>query len=66
MVTTKSQYPYLKRIFLHNRHANVPDLKVQYKNAYGVSLSKRIVRRRLVQCGLLAYRRHSWAKQHVS
>ena len=65
---------------LNNRHASAPDLKVEFENACGVSLSAQTVQRRLVECGLLAYRpkkkplltnkmkqkRLSWAKQHVS
>lgn len=79
-VTTKCQDRYLKRMSIKNRHASAPDLKVQLENACGVSVSARTVQRRLVECGLLAYRpkkkplltnkmkqkRLSWAKQHVS
>lgn len=70
----------MKRLSLNNRHASAPDFKVQFENACGVSVSARTVQRRLVECGLLAYRpkkkplltktmkqkRLSWAKQHVS
>ena len=38
-VTTKSQDQYLNRMSLNNCRADVPDLKVQFENACGVSLS---------------------------
>ena len=55
-VTIKSQNRYLKRMSLNNPHACAPDLKLQFENAFRVSLSARTVQRRLLECGLIAYR----------
>ena len=35
-VTIKSHDRYFKRMFLNNRYASAPDLKVQFENACGV------------------------------
>ena len=48
----------------YNRHASAPDLKVQFENACDVNLSARTVQRRLLECGLLAYRPKKKAITH--
>lgn len=44
-VSTPSEDGYLKRMCLHNCHANAPNLKVESGYAYDVNISSQMVQR---------------------